>query len=85
MSYGRQIERDIENMLFRIEMDMDVEASMLDQIERIEKSPEFPNEPGFRLIQEDDPAFQVFPLPYHFRFFFILSLYIENFTPNFTS
>ena len=67
MVYTTQIERDINNMLLRIEMDQDVEAAMEAQIEIIDQSGEFEEKGGFRLMHEEIPDCQTFPQPYHFR------------------
>ena len=63
-----QIERDMENFLFRIEIDQDVEIAMDSQISTIENLLEYPDENGFVLLEEEHPDCQIFPMPYHFRF-----------------
>ena len=67
MAYTTQFEREIDNMLFRIEMDQDVEAAMDAQIELIESTQEKFEDGGFQLMCEENPDSQIFPQAYHLR------------------
>ena len=69
MAYISPIEREINNMLFRIEMEQDVEVAMESQIAAIENQGENYDSDGFILLDEDIPSLQEFPRPYHFRYF----------------
>lgn len=67
MAYTTQIEKDIDNMLFRIEFEMDVETAMEAQLALIEGIEQPEEEGGFYLLEEEDPDCQTFPMPQHCR------------------
>ena len=72
MAYLTQIEKDIDNMLFRIEFEMDVETAMEAQLAIIEGIEQPEEEGGFYLLEEDDPGCQIFPMPQHCRLIRVL-------------
>lgn len=69
MAYISQAEREINNMLFQIEMEQDVEVAMESQIAAIENQRENYDTDGFILLDEDSSGLQEFPRPYHFRYY----------------